>query len=231
MPSYTTMTQSGRTRLLRNTRHGDQAATSTVITTFPTAAPGTSAVATALTTALSDIPSLYAEYVLEQTGAHALGREAGWPEDWEDLPAPTTPFSLRRRVLNALDGDHDIPSGLWPVAAVRDALLDQQDSVRRAVRDEIASEFAPYDGVPVMLRVYDRKWDECDAVLLANAALQAMTAAELALVRFDDALPVVHALSERGLADLAFADSTWEAGYLAAHVNRHQFAAWRAAEA
>lgn len=229
MPSYTTLTQSGRTRLLRTTSQRGQAATSTVVTTFPEGASSAAEVATALTAALTDIPTLYAGYVLEQTGADSLRREAGWPEDWEDLPAPTAPFSLRRRVLNALDGDHDVPNGLWPIRALRHVLREQPASVRRAARDEVAAAFAAYDSVPVMLRVYDYKWDECDAVVLANAALEAMTSDELGSVRRDDALRVVQALDELGLADLEFANSTWEAGYLAAAVNWEQFTAWRAA--
>ena len=229
MPSYTTLTQSGRTRLLRTTRNGQQAATSTVVTTFPGEATDAGDVATALTTALSDIPALYVEYVLEQAGTEQLRREAGWPEDWENQSAPAAPFSLRRRVLNALDTDGPGPNGLWPLVGLRRVLNGQPESVRRAVRDEVAAAFAPYEGVPVLVRVYDHKWDECDAVLLANAALEAMAADELDQVRPGDALTVVQALDAHGLADLEFAATTWDAGYLSAVVNQPQFAAWRAA--
>lgn len=201
------------------------------MTTFSGNGHAAAEIATALTTAVSDIPSWYVAYVLDETSSDHLDPDwrDDWSADWEDLPAPTERFSLRRRALNALDAPSSLPSGLWPLEALRQLLSTQPESVRRAIRDEVATAFAPYDSVPVLVRVYDYKYDECDSVLLANAALEALSDKDMKRVEAGDALPVVDVFDRLGLTDLSFVDSTWNAGYLSAAVHRRQFAAWRPA--
>lgn len=227
MPSYTTLAVSGRTRILRVA--GDDPAVA--ITTCDDADLA-GRIRKALDSAGGDVPHLAAS-VLAATGVE-LPEPADWEYngadrgDWLTQPAVTEPLDVTRRALSVLDAPNP-EHRVYVLEGIAAALTDAPESVRRAVRDEIAVLLAPYDGVPVVGYVYDYKWNECSWSLLLNGALNQLTDDELRRVLPDDFGLSLDVLDRRRDVDVpAEVDTVAESGHLSVDVHPQQLAAWLA---
>lgn len=241
---YTQITMSGRHRVLFNGPKESRFVTTTA------SVDDAKQIAAALEGALDDLPNKIdyslavllgvAEDLDLDEGAHAIapdGFHIGWdPYEWSrsTLPVDTiAPVGFVRRMLSWLDKPAG-PAPMWGFDALAEVLSRQPESVTRAVREEVATQLAPYDSVPVCGVVYDRKWDEVRTPVCLNAGLEMLTSEQLdALADGPNAdnvaLDLLSLLENAGLADFGYSAKTADQGYLEVAVHRQLLAAWRAA--
>lgn len=242
---YTHIAMAGRHRVLFNGPDGSR-----FVTTVGTADTAKQ-LATALDRALDDLPnridsSLTALLDLDEVldldeGPHARtpdGLHLGWdPHEWVRGSLPldkVSPVGFVRRMLTWLDTPA-AAAPMWGFEPLADALDGQPESVTRAVRDEVAAQLAPYDGVPVCGVVYDRKWDEVRTTVCLNAGLEMLTTEQLDELTTQGrnadnvALSLLGLMENAGLADFAYTESAAQQGYLEVAVHLQLLAAWRAA--
>ena len=219
MPSYTTLATSGRSKLLRTDK--DHTATAITTVTDP-------AVANRLANALTDLAfDLPARLALDVEVTAGLQLDIYERPEWLAEPAPVEPTQLTRRLLSC----YDTPAASGPCSfagrRVADVVADEPESVRRAVRDEVAYLLAGYDDVLVIARAYDHKWGDADSFFLANTALATLSDAELV------------AMTETGYAEFLLdrlpipLDDTYlgpvaDQGYLSVELHPAQMNAWLA---
>lgn len=226
MPSYITLTIGPKTRILRLSGT-EEAVTLTSLADKAVAKE----LAAKLTWYGEDIPWLIYR-VLTETGlelpdpAEHEYDAARSRDDWLTEPAPTGHVDATRRLLAAYDqgSDGTSRSGIQQINAM---VANQPEPVRRAIRDELATWAAPYDGIQVVGYVYDRKWNDCSWTLLLTGALNQMSAEDLERVVTGDAGCVIDHLEDRG--DVEVPDSVHgvaDNGYLELDPHPGQLRAW-----
>jgi len=226
MPTYTTLSAAGRTKVLRTLADN----TTTALTTITDLAAARN-VAKALTDLAFDLPATMAMCVDALTG-YTLNLDD--PDiEWLEEPVPAEAAQLTRALLSGYDSHPPAGTGPVPSSAamqtnrVADTVEGEPESVRRAVRGEVADLLAGYDDVPVLGRAYDRKWGDANTFFVANTALAVLTDAELvSMCASGDAefllnrLPI--ALDDTYIGPVA------DNGYLSVELHPVQLRAWLA---
>jgi hypothetical protein len=235
--SYSVFNQAGRARVIRLEVDGTSSALTTASST-----EAAKALVSCMSMALVDLAEgPLVALALRVSGDEHLGEGQedcifDDPRDsWHLEEASTQPVDLRRRVLNAFDAGvngTNLPDPELDVYRRLGALVkDEGASVQRAVRDEAARVLEAYCGPLVLARLWDRKYDACDSVFLANDALTRLSARELtSLERFPSSAGVLmDVLARDGLADWSSYDEVADDGRLEVSVNELQLKAWLAA--
>lgn len=231
MPSYTTLTNGARTRVLR-VRPNTDAVSVTAISDPQVART----VADVLTTIGSDLPWIV-EQVLTGTGVDLPGEPDEFTltdplEAWTNADVTTDPIDVTRRALAAFDQPPaGLPDGMHMIPALAQALDGQPDAVRRAVRTELADLLRDWDDIPVMAWARDHKWQDCSWTLLINAGLARMSDEQLlSQFRYGDIGAVIDVLEARGDVEIpASVTDVADSGYLRVLAHPAQMRAWLAA--